>query len=87
MFVAVESSRTAGETNMDDSNKTNEPIVYYTSVGLSLGLSFGVAFGAAFDDVGTGLSLGMVLGLVIGAGIGASVKKKQDTADEKRINK
>ena len=62
---------------MDKRNTTNDPVGYYTGIGIALG----VAFGVALDDVGTWTGVGAALGVAIGAGIGASLKKKQDTDD------
>lgn len=64
------------------SDKVEDPVKYYTAMGLALGMAFGSAFGALFSNPGTGLALGLCLGLVIGAHIGK--KKKTQNAEKER---
>lgn len=66
------------------SDNVDDPVKYYTGIGVALGVAFGSAFGALISDTGTGLGWGLCLGLVIGAHIGT--KKKAQNAGKERQN-
>lgn len=68
---------------MSDQERENNPLTYYTGMGLAVGMAVGLVFGAAIGDSGSGLALGLTFGLVIGAAIGNSKKKQQQQADGK----
>lgn len=63
---------------MENAEKTQDPVGHYTGLGVGLGAAFGAAFGTAFEDSGTGLAIGVALG----AGIGDRIKRKQDIVDK-----
>lgn len=64
------------------SDNVDDPVKFYTGIGVALGVAFDSAFGALFSDTGTGLVLGLCLGLVTGAHIGT--KKKAQNAEKER---
>ena len=74
LLLAVFAARSAGR------KKKEKEIDNYGTEGMCLGMCFGTAIGAALgNNTGIGISLGMLLGLAVGS----SIKKEEQSNDEK----
>ena len=74
LLLAVFAARIAGR------KKKEKEIDNYGTEGMCLGMCFGTAIGTALgNNTGIGISLGMLLGLAVGS----SIKKEEQSNDEK----
>ena len=74
LLLAVFAARSAGR------KKKEKEIDNYGTEGMCLGMCFGTAIGTALgNNTGIGISLGMLLGLAVGS----SIKKEEQSNDEK----
>ena len=74
LLLAVFAARSAGR------KKKDKEIDNYGTEGMCLGMCFGTAIGTALgNNTGIGISLGMLLGLAVGS----SIKKEEQSNDEK----
>ena len=74
LLLAVFAARSAGR------RKKEKEIDNYGTEGMCLGMCFGTAIGTALgNNTGIGISLGMLLGLAVGS----SIKKEEQSNDEK----
>ena len=74
LLLAVFAARSAGR------KKKEKEIDNYGTEGMCLGMCFGTAIGTALgNNTGIGIFLGMLLGLAVGS----SIKKEEQSNDEK----
>ena len=74
LLLAVFAARSAGR------KKKEKEIDNYGTEGMCLGMCFGTAIGTALgNNTGIGISLGMLLGLAVGS----SIKKEEQSNDDK----
>ena len=74
LLLAVFAARSAGR------KKKEKEIDNYGTEGMCLGMCFGTAIGTALgNNTGIGISLGMLLGIAVGS----SIKKEEQSNDEK----
>ena len=74
LLLAVFAARSAGR------KKKEKEIDNYGTEGMCVGMCFGTAIGTALgNNTGIGISLGMLLGLAVGS----SIKKEEQSNDEK----
>ena len=74
LLLAVFAARSAGRKMKE------KEIDNYGTEGMCLGMCFGTAIGTALgNNTGIGISLGMLLGLAVGS----SIKKEEQSNDEK----
>ena len=74
LLLAVFAARSVGKKKKEKQNDD------YGTEGMCLGMCFGTAIGTALgNNTGIGISLGMLLGLAVGS----SIKKEEQSNDEK----
>ena len=74
LLLAVFAAKSAGR------KKKEKEIDNYGTEGMCLGMCFGTAIGTALgNNTGIGISLGMLIGLAVGS----SIKKEEQSNDEK----